>query len=371
VHPVIVYVPAAIAAAIAGAVGGALAGARIARAALPKVKPAIVAGVLAVALAVAGYFIAAPRGWNPLPIYSYGVMLGTSLIVAWYIIMYLGTRKEGMSREVMANCFITTALCAIAGSRLLFIVTNPQEFENPAQWLNLREGGLVAYGGFLGGLLGSWIYLRSKDASLAAWADIAAPTLGTGLGFTRIGCYLFGCDFGAPLGRNAPAWLAHLGTFPGRGGGIGGHGSPAYEWHVAHYDLASSAHASLPVHPTQLYESALGFLLFGVAMLVWQRRRFRGQVMLIVTLLYATWRFFIEYVRDDPERGQYFGFSTSQWISLALLPIAGFLYFELRKRQSEPLSSASGEAPADAAKGTESPKKKTGAVVKRKKRKRA
>jgi len=90
----------------------------------------------------------------------------------------------------------------------------------------------------------------------------------------------------------------------------------------------------LPVHPTQIYESLAGLALFGVTMLVWRHRTFRGQVVLVLTALYGLWRFFIEYVRDDPERGFYFGFSTSQLISLALVPIALLAYMMLRKKQA-------------------------------------
>ncbi len=278
-----------------------------------------------------------PTPWGTLPIFSYGVMLGTSLIVAWYVVMHLGQKREGLQREQMANAFITTAVVAIVGARLLYVATNPHEFTNPMRIFALREGGLVAYGGFLGGLLGSWGYWARKKVSLLAWADVVAPTLGLGLGFTRIGCYLFGCDFGAPLSETAPAWLKSLGTFPGPNPAIeaAAHGSPAFVHHVQQYDLAPTALASLPVHPTQLYESLAGFVLFGATMLVWQRRTFRGQVILALTALYGVWRFFIEYVRDDPERGFYFGFSTSQLISIALVPLAIALYFVLKKRQGD------------------------------------
>lgn len=298
------------------------------------------------------------------PIYSYGVMLGTSMIVAWYLVMHLGATREGLSREHMGNAFITTAVFAIVGSRVLYVVTNPDEFSNPVRLFALREGGLVAYGGFLGGLLGSWIYWRIKRVSLLGWADVVAPTLGTGLMLTRIGCYLFGCDFGAPLPESAPAWLKSLGTFPGPNPAVEtqANGSPAFVHHVAAYDLSPTASASLPVHPTQLYESLAGLVLFGVAMLVWKRRSFRGQVILVLTMAYGVWRFLIEYVRDDPERGFYFGFSTSQLISLALVPFAMLAYMVLKKRQGDaPLEpSASPEAKADAKASSESAPKKGG-----------
>lgn len=367
-HPVLFEIPAAIAAALIGAIAAAVTGQSLATSREPKsTKRGLIGAAIGAPIgAIAGYFVAAPRSWGPLPIFSYGVMLGTSMIVAWQLVMYLGTKKEGIPKEQLSNAFIVTAIVAIAGSRVLYILTNLDEFSDPSRWFALRDGGLVAYGGFLGGLLGAWGYWRMKNGSLLAWADVVAPTLGSGLALTRIGCYLFGCDFGAPLSEDAPAWLKTMGTFPGPGGVGHEQGSPAFMWHVQQYDLAPTAHASLPVHPTQLYESLAGLALFGVCMLVWRRRRFRGQVVLVLTMLYGLWRFFIEYVRDDPERGFYFGFSTSQLISLALVPLAAVLYVILRKEQGDaPLAPA--VAPAIAAPEPEPDKPGT----KRKKRKRA
>jgi len=271
-----------------------------------------------------------------LPIYSYGVMLGLSLFVAWYIINYLGGKKENLDRELMSNCFMVTAISALVGSRILYIITNFEELPTPLDWIWISKGGLVAYGGFLGGYLGSHIYLWRKKVPLGVWADCAAPTLGSGLMLTRIGCYLYGCDFGERLPADAPDWLAWLGTFP--------HwhfpqndpsGSPAFSHHVSTYGLSQSADASFPVHPTQLYESSVGLVLFGVAALVWRFRSFRGQVTLVLVMLYGTWRFFVETLRDDPERGALGGFSTSQIISMALVPIAVLAYVMVRKRKKD------------------------------------
>jgi phosphatidylglycerol---prolipoprotein diacylglyceryl transferase len=317
-----------------------------------------------------------PTPWFRLPVYTYGVMLGTSMIVAWYFVMWLGRSKEGMLRDQLANAFIITAVVALVGSRVLFIATVPDLFPDVWSWFAIRRGGLVAYGGFLGGLLGSWIYWRNKQHTLLHWADVVAPTLGLGLFFTRIGCYFYGCDFGAPLGSDAPAWLRDLGTFPGIGGGDSGDGSPAFIHHVQQYGHAPTSHASLPVHPTQLYESAIGLALFGITMFLWRKRRFRGQVVLMLAMLYSAWRFAIEYLRDDPERGGAYGFSTSQYISLAIFPVAAFLYFQLRKAQGDrPIEmtileepDAKKEATLPGTKEIEAPKR---AAPKRKKRKKA
>lgn len=283
-----------------------------------------------------------PSPWGDIPIYSYGVMLGTSLIVAWYFIMKVGARLEGLHRELMANTFLVTAITAIVASRLLYIFTNLDDFDTFAKWFEFRQGGLVAYGGFIGGVGGSWFYLSRKKVPFGAWADLVAPTLGSGLFFTRIGCYLYGCDFGKPLAPDAPAWLRGWGTFPRWSFDASSfacdasvNGSPAFNHHTRTLDLATDAAYSLPVHPTQLYESAVGFVLFGVSVLVLKKRQYRGQVLLAFFALYGVWRFFVEYVRDDPERGAAFGFSTSQLISLAMIPLCLLLHVILLKRKRE------------------------------------
>jgi phosphatidylglycerol:prolipoprotein diacylglycerol transferase len=247
-----------------------------------------------------------------LPIYAYGVMLGLSLVVGWYLSLPLAER-DGLPKETMANCYVVTALAAVAGSRILYIVTNPDEFRSVWDLFALRNGGLVAYGGFIGGLIGSWAYLAPKKIRLLAWADDAVPSLASGLLVTRVGCYLFGCDFGKRLPDDAPRWLQTLGTFPHWAAGTlaNGDGSPAYVRHLEVYrDTPLEAelvrmNASFPVHPTQIYESLVGAVLLGL--LLWQRRyiRFRGQVFFLFVFAYGFCRFVLELWRDDVERGSY------------------------------------------------------------------
>jgi phosphatidylglycerol:prolipoprotein diacylglycerol transferase len=247
-----------------------------------------------------------------LPIYAYGVMLSLSLIAGWYISLPLA-EKDGLPKETMANCYVVTALCALAGSRILYVLTNPDEFRSVGDLLALRNGGLVAYGGFIGGLLGSWAFLASKKIRLLAWADDAVPSLASGLLLTRLGCYLFGCDFGKRLPDGAPHWLKTLGTFPHWAPGTlaVGEGSPAFVRHTEMYrgtpletDLLQM-NTSFPVHPTQLYESLVGAALLGLLMWQRQRVRFRGQVFFLFVFAYGYLRFLLELWRDDAERGSY------------------------------------------------------------------
>jgi phosphatidylglycerol---prolipoprotein diacylglyceryl transferase len=293
-------------AAIAAVYAGAAASRR-------QKNDAVSAAVVAVAAGGAAWFWRAVNYEAPnVPIYAYGVMLGMSLVVGWYLSLPLA-EKDGLPRETMANCYVVTALAAIAGSRILYILTNPDEFKSIWDLFALRNGGLVAYGGFIGGLLGSWAFLAPKKIRLLAWADDAVPSLASGLLITRIGCYLFGCDFGKRLPDDAPHWVKALGTFPHWAAGTlaSGEGSPAYVRHLDVYrGTAMEAellrmNTSFPVHPTQIYESLVGLLLLGL--LLWQRKytRFRGQVFFLFVFAYGFLRFVLELWRDDVERGSY------------------------------------------------------------------
>jgi phosphatidylglycerol---prolipoprotein diacylglyceryl transferase len=122
---------------------------------------------------------------------------------------------------------------------------------------------------------------------------------------TRIGCYLFGCDVGRPLGDSAPAWLKAAGTFPRWVDGTleRGSGSPAWVQHVKERGLSPDAMASLPVHPTQLYESLVGAGLLVFLLVARRHQKFRGEIFLLFTFSYGVCRYMLELLRDDAERG--------------------------------------------------------------------
>ena len=305
-------------------------------------------------------------GW---PIYSYGVMLGLSMIAGWYVSLALASR-DGLDREVMANAVVYSLIAALVGARLLYVVANPDHFQSFGDLLNVRQGGLVAYGGFLGGLLASWIYCRIKRIRLLAWADAAVPTLAIGLFVTRIGCFLYGCDFGRRVTDSDPAWLRAIAVefprwgdrFSGPGTDGGGccaqemNGSPAFAHHVASFGLDPSAAASFPVVPTQLICSVNGLVALGVLLAIRRFRTFRGQMLLGFGIYYGVTRFLIEALRDDAQRGTVgpavFGplggaaghLTTSQVIAVvtALASIAGWVYLARRARHDPEAAMALG-----------------------------
>jgi prolipoprotein diacylglyceryl transferase len=251
------------------------------------------------------------------PVYAYGTLLYLSLVVGWMLTLTLAER-DGLGRRLMRACFIATAVAALIGARLLFVLTNLDLFNDVGDVFDVGAGGLVAYGGFLGGLCGSMLFCRVARVPVLVWADCAVPSLCTGLALTRVGCLLAGCDFGTPWDG---AWAVR---FP--------RGSPAFEQQVAEGLLSPNALASLSVHPTQVYESLAGLCLLALVLRVRHVRRAPGEALAAFGLGYAVLRYGIEILRADAQRGAVGPFSTSQIIALLTGAAAIVLLSRLRLR---------------------------------------
>src|SRR3954470_23444394 len=74
-----------------------------------------------------------------LPIYSYGVMLGLSLVVGWYLTLAL-CERDGLDRELMGSCYVWTAVSAVVGARLLYVLTNLNRFDNFIDIFKVNQG---------------------------------------------------------------------------------------------------------------------------------------------------------------------------------------------------------------------------------------
>ncbi|MBI3073849.1 MAG: prolipoprotein diacylglyceryl transferase [Deltaproteobacteria bacterium] len=263
------------------------------------------------------------------PVHSYGVMLGISFLLGWSLCLRLA-EKAGIDRAEGSRALFWTLVFSIVGARIMYFIAQPDRF-SVVDFFKIWEGGLVAYGGMIGGTIAAYVALKKFGINFWEFADYASPGIAVGIAVTRIGCFLYGCDFGAiakdfPLAVRYPAHP--VASQPARM-------SPAFEHHVADLRLLpANAPESLPVHPTQLYEMVAGLLLLGATMLVLRRfRKFYGQVFATLVVGYAVLRFIIEALRDDPQRGAYFGLSTSQNISILTLAFGIALFFLLPRRQ--------------------------------------
>src|SRR6187551_2521340 len=153
-HPVLFKIPLPAWSLPLGPTLFALAGLGLVLALLAQRKRALdllLIGVLALVSGLVGGFLFRGQRFTleSLPIYSYGAMLCASLVVGWFLTLWLGTR-DGLPRELLANCYFVAAIAALVGSRMLYVLTNLHEFRDLLDVLAVRRGGLVAYGGFVG-----------------------------------------------------------------------------------------------------------------------------------------------------------------------------------------------------------------------------
>jgi phosphatidylglycerol:prolipoprotein diacylglycerol transferase len=147
-----------------------------------------------------------------------------------------------------------------------------------------------------------------------------------------MGCLMAGCCFGKPW--ESPFAL----SFPGN--------SPASEWQARHELLPSVFAPSLPVHPTQIYESLFSFAIaFVILFYLHERKKHDGQLFVMFVVAYAAMRFLVEFFRSD-DRGDFLGLSTSQWLGLLL--IGGALVLNRYLGHRRDLRMGSDLAPAGA-----------------------
>ena len=275
-----------------------------------------------------------------IPVHSYGVMLGLSFLTAWWLTLKLAV-EDGLPKEKVGNLFVVTAVCAVIGSRLLYVITNLGEMRSFFQIFMINQGGLVAYGGFLGGFFSALYYCRKHKMSLLVWADASVPSLAVGLGFTRIGCFMYGCDYGRvtwdsavgvqfPMG--SPAWAHHYADAAARPlpfePGVFG------LWGLEKWVGVSQF--SDPVHPTQIYSSLNGWVCLGFLLFVRKYyRRFTGRIFLLFFVYYAVTRFGLEEVRDDLQRGYVGPLTTSQFIAAVTFTLAAIGYAYLHRKANQ------------------------------------
>lgn len=173
------------------------------------------------------------------------------------------------------------------------------------------QGGLVFYGGLIGGTLGCIAYLKYHKIPLLPAGDIALPYVPLAHAIGRIGCFLNGCCWGAPTGL---PWGV---SFPHSKYGV-------YADHLKENLVAKGAAVSLPVHPTQLYEAAGLLAAFVLLKFVYRRRVREGVLLPLYLLIYGFLRFTTETFRGDSAR-PLAGMTVSQVISLGMMAGAGIL----------------------------------------------
>ncbi len=228
-----------------------------------------------------------------LKIYSYGFMLALSFF-AGILFAVARSRKRDVAPHLIYDLSVILIIGAIVGSRGLYIITHLDSYNGIIDMIALWQGGAVYYGGLILAVFGAIIYLRVKSVSFLKVADIMAPSIGIGIFFTRIGCFLSGCCFGHPT----TSWAGVV--FPDN--------SPAgYQYPGIH------------IHPTQLYSSAYGLIIFILLILVERIRVAEGSVFGFMFIFYGIARFIVDYFRYYEDSAMVGVFTFNQLISMGLI----------------------------------------------------
>jgi phosphatidylglycerol:prolipoprotein diacylglycerol transferase len=251
---------------------------------------------------------------------TFGLMMFLSFLAgAWLLGKQL--ERYGVSKDYAWDMLAWIAVGGILGAKLWYLGLNYQDLlADPLRELTSR-GGLVWYGGLVGGILAYYFQVRARKLPMAVMYDATAPALAVAYAVGRMGCFLVGDDYG----RYTESWVGM--EFP--------KGAPPTTAAQLR-ELGSNVPASIPdsaivaVHPTQLYEIALALIMFVILWNVARRSLRTGQLFSLFLILYSIERFFIEFVRAKGDRFV-FGLSTSQLASLALVTVGTWLWFHRAK----------------------------------------
>jgi len=260
---------------------------------------------------------------GPITVYSYGVLLASAYLLALYYAVHRA-RRFGLDANRILDLGIYIIISALIGAKLLLLLVDFSYFrQHPAEIWTLARSGGVFYGGLIVAFAVGFWYMRKHHLPVWPVADAMAPGLALGHVVGRFGCLLAGCCYGRPT---------------------------ALPWGVTFTDPFAASNVGTPLHvalhPTQLYDGGAEFLIliFLLATEKYWRHR-AGWTWWIYILLYGISRFFIEFFRGDP-RGFTMGLSTSQWISMGLVPLSIVMIAMLWRRTPEVVPAVTSAAPA-------------------------
>lgn len=217
---------------------------------------------------------------------TYGIMVAIGAFFSISFLYYqniFDERKEIDFKHFLLLIIFGGAGCLV-GSRLLYILTQfpvlLQNFSVETMLKMMAMGGLVFYGGLFGASLACAIFAKIFGYSADEILNRVAPSFALFHGFGRIGCLCGGCCYGFKLAQPLQMAFGQLNCFP-----------------------------------LQAVEAAFEFVVF----IVLAKMEPEKPVYKTYLIVYAVYRFFAEFFRGDELRGIWFGFSTSQWISLAIM----------------------------------------------------
>jgi len=239
---------------------------------------------------------------------TYGFLVAAGVLIGIWI-SARNSAKQGINGDDAWNLGILVVFAGVLGAKVLYVINEWSYFSH--NWrevfsLGTLQAGGVFSGGLIAALLTAAWYLRRRRMPVLRTTDGFAPGLAIGHVLGRFGCFAAGCCYGKPTG---------------------------HFWGVTFTDPLASTISGTPLgvrlEPTQLIEAAAEFFNFLLLMWLFKRKKFDGQVLSAFMMLYGVERFFIEFLRGDPGRGEVFGgaMSGTQLIAICLVLGGGLIWY--------------------------------------------
>ena len=262
-------------------------------------------------------------------VHWYGVLIGIGFLVSFFLLLKL-RKYADLTVDQVYNISMIALFAGMIGARLFYVVQFWDQFRGRGLLaiLNVHEGGIVFYGGFILAFTAECLYAKwpsvrhmlglkekksddgaepRKNISLLALLDVLGPAMALAHAFGRIGCFMQGCCFGKPAPNGFPLAV----TFP--------KGALA----AARYPSVLTD-GSVPVYPVQLFESAGNILMCGILLLLLRNRKYAGMIGGVYLILYGVMRFLLEFMRGD-HTDSILGLTPSQFIAVAVAIPAGIV----------------------------------------------
>ncbi len=252
---------------------------------------------------------------GPVAITSYALML-TLAFLAGTLLAAKRARRFGIPSHEFVSVANLIIISSILGSRLLFVLEEPDSFtQDPASILFVWRGGVSYHGALFVSVASVLCWLRWRHIAVGALFDAVAPSIALGFFLVRIGCFLNGCCFGTPTEM---PWGV---VFPLN--------SPA-----------GQVYWNLKVHPTQVYEAVAGLATLFVLLALEREGKIRKRpfVLFFSTLaISAVWRFIVEFYRHhESGRAALLWFSEAQVYCIIILTLSIPAIIQIRYKRSTP-----------------------------------
>jgi phosphatidylglycerol:prolipoprotein diacylglycerol transferase len=259
---------------------------------------------------------------------SYGVMLALGTLAGVFAAMRL-TRREGLSTDTVIDLGFWAVIAGVLGAKTWFIVQFWGSVQDKMDLFRNFRSGLVFYGGIVGAAIVVAWFARFRKLPVAQMLDVAGPCAMLGLAFGRIGCFLNGCCWG----KATTAWYGvRFGQVFEDNRLIG---SLPYFDQIDKHLITDADKLTLPVIPTQLIESASVLAVFVILVLMRRTRKFFGEQVSLMLVLYGMVRFTVEFFRGD-NSPVLAGLSPAQVFSVCMfiVGLCGLAYLRTARPES-------------------------------------